>query len=180
MSYSLSLQEVIELSGRPVHLITADTKYLLYYLLNESLQDLEDKYILVHYQTSHTAHTISGHWVSMIIKPKIKQIWYFDSYGYFPDDQLKSIPLFYRRASHQATRDIGIFLYMAIKHFHFKVRYNEFKLQQFGNKVATCGYYSALFLRKSWTPERFAKSLLDYSRKNNISPDKTVIKLALK
>jgi hypothetical protein len=179
MNRALSVDEVVKLSHKPIILITAKNKDRLYSALDNAISSNKDKFILLHYQTSNNSKSINGHWVSMIIKPKIKQIWYFDSYGYFPDNQLENIPLLYRVKTNQVTRDVGIFLYTAYKKYGFKIRYNDVKLQRSGKNIATCGYYSAFFLRKNCTPEKMAYFLIDYSDNNKISPDRSVIQLCL-
>lgn len=177
MNIPLSLDQVSNLSHRQVILVSAETKFLLFPTFQQACRDKKSKYILIHYQTSDNKKTIEGHWAAMIIKPKIKQIWYFDSYGYFPDDQLSKIPIFYRNKTGQDHRDIGVFLFIAIRMHKFKVHYNDIQLQNFNSSITTCGRYCGLFLRKGWAPERFVDSILDYSNFYNISPDKAIVQL---
>ena len=179
MNRALTLEEVVDLSHKGIILVTSKNKKRLYSALDDAISSNEDKFILLHYQTSNSKKSINGHWVAMIIKPKIKQIWYFDSYGFFPDNQLENIPLLYRAKTNQVSRDVGVFLYLAYKKYGFKIRYNDVKLQRSGKNIATCGYYSAYFLRKNCTPEKLVDFLIDYSCKNNISPDRSVIQLCL-
>lgn len=155
----LSLEEVIEIGGREVELITADSKERLRRIMEEGIRERKDKYIIVHYQMSHTRRTAEGHWAGMIIKQKIREIYYFDSYGYFPDDQLEMIPIEYRKRTNQVYRDIGKFLYEAIKERGYRVRYNDKKMQASDKRIATCGRYVGLFIKMGKSPEEYGEIL---------------------
>lgn len=157
---NLSLEEVKEIAGRrSVHLVSADNKLSLKKVFNKGLDTGKDQYIIIHYQTGDDENSRYGHWVGMIIKPKSRMIYYMDSYGIYPDDELDYIPHKYRKETGQLNRDVGIFLYKAINDFGYKVRYNDEKLQSSGDNIGTCGRYVGYFLKLKMEPEVFASIL---------------------
>ncbi len=175
--YNLSLDEVKEIAGRKsIHLVSADNKYSLVRIFNKGLDTGRDQYVIIHYQTGDDNNSRYGHWVGMIIKPKRKMIYYMDSYGIYPDDELEYIPYKYRKKTGQINRDVGTFLYRAINYFGYKVRYNDDKLQASGDNIGTCGRYVGLFLRTKVEPEVFASLIRKMGISTNLkSPDDVVV-----
>lgn len=156
-NYNLSLEEVKRVARRKnVHLVSADNKGSLKNIFNKGLDTGRDQYVMIHYQTGDDENSRYGHWVGMIIKPKEKMIYYMDSYGIYPDDELEYIPKEYRRETGQSRRDVGVFLYRAINEFGYRVRYNDVRLQGKGKGIGTCGRYVGMFLFYGATPEEFA------------------------
>lgn len=159
-NYNLSVDEVKRIARRRnICLVGADNKRTLKDIFNRGLDTGRDQYIILHYQTGDDDYSRYGHWVGMIIKPKIKMIYYMDSYGIYPDDQLEFIPDEYRNETGQSIRDVGIFLYRAINEFGYRVRYNNVRLQGKGNHIGTCGRYVGMFLYSGGSPEEFASSI---------------------
>lgn len=179
--YNLSLDDIKSISKRRLSLISADNKSQLNRILKSADRTGNNRYILIHYQTSNDHHTRYGHWAAMIIKPRDRVINYFDSYGYYPDDQLEQIPDTYRHLTRQNHRDIGNFLYKAIKFHGYTVDYNDHPLQKMSRRVSTCGRYCALFLYLDCSPDQFFKTITYY--KNHLhkkSFDDTVVSLTTK
>jgi hypothetical protein len=175
--YNLSLDEVKEIAGRKgVHLVSADNKLSLKKIFNKGLDTGRDQYVIIHYQTGNDENSRYGHWVGMIIKPKTKMIYYMDSYGIYPDDELDYIPYEYRKETGQLNRDVGIFLYRAINEFGYRVRYNDDKLQASGDNIGTCGRYVGLFLRTKVEPEVFASLIRTKEESMRLkSPDDVIV-----
>lgn len=177
--YNLSLKEVKEIARRKnIYLVSADNKDTLKKIFNKGLDTGRDQYVMIHYQTGNDNNSRYGHWVGMILKPKEEMIYYMDSYGIYPDDELEFIPDDYREETGQSRRDIGMFLYRAINDFGYRVRYNDIKLQAKGNNVGTCGRYVGLFLYYGEPPEEFAAMIKEQVRKMRVkTPDDVVVKL---
>lgn len=155
IGYELSKQDIDRIAGSSVPIITAQNKQ---FILNDILNSPVTKYnipFLVHYQTDNFGNIRIGHWACMIINKYTKDIYWFDSYGIFPDDELHYIDPIYRRRTDQHHRYIGKFLYTLMNR-GYKIRYNEIPLQRRGDDVATCGRYCGIFIRlQPLAPESF-------------------------
>jgi hypothetical protein len=79
-----------------------------------------------------------GHWVC-VIKHSNKHIEVFDSYGTFPDDQLKYIPENYKK---QSGQEHSLLTNLLLKS-RCKIEYNHDKLQKFKENINTCGRWVA-------------------------------------
>ncbi len=75
----------------------------------------------------------NGHW-TCLIKHK-KKIEFFDSLGYFPDDELKKIPMAMRKLIHEYFP----YLVRLLDDYGWPVEYNHTKLQKNKPGVNTCG-----------------------------------------
>lgn len=100
---------------------------------------------LIFYETGSDPmmNTKQGHWCCMFFR--YPNIYFFDSLGLFPDDQLNKIPMSYRTKSNQVERRLGKIFY-ALTQKGYKIHYNDKKYQEEKNDVATCGRYCRLFL----------------------------------
>jgi hypothetical protein len=166
ISHELSQEEIEKLANRRITVITAANKeHELANILNDPRQ-ITIPY-LVHYQTSDNLWSIQGHWACMIINKKQKVVYWFDSYGIFPDDEINYIDPRYRRMTNQNKRYVGQFLY-ELSQMGYQIRYNNIQLQSFNTSIATCGRYCGLFIRSQplsiaqsggLTPEGFVSYL---------------------
>lgn len=83
-----------------------------------------------------------GHWVCLIRHNK-KHIEFFDSYNFFPDDELNFIPEKFRKISNQSYPHLT---YLLLKS-NANIEYNHARLQKFtidpDEHIATCGRHVA-------------------------------------
>ena len=133
---------------------------------------------LIHYETSNRDGRRSGHWCAMSVKGN--NVYFFDSLGLFPDDELKKISSYYRLISGQQERDIGKILYN-LSCRNYKINYNDIKFQQDSPDISTCGRFCACFfsiVRSTNTdPYRNMKNLLNlYRKKGEDYLDESVVR----
>lgn len=157
----LTLQDVERIVNKPIFLITADNKSNLPLLLENDDSGL--KRVVIHYQNSDNGLVKGGHWCGMLIDNFHKNIYFFDPYGGFPDDQLNKIQMWYRKKTHQQGRDIGKFLADALTS-GYKIFYNEHKLQKMQDGNNTCGRWVASFLKRGQSTDNFYKFISSYNR----------------
>ena len=174
MDRVLSLNDVENIAGGSVGVITSDSRDQL----NNSMFFKRgiSKY-LIHYETGSDNNARYGHWTCMVLDNYKKYITFFDSYGIFPDDELKKISLQYRKESGQQNRDLGVFLAKAIKN-GYKVFYNEHQLQEDRPGINTCGRYCGLFLRmQPMNVDDFYYFLKQFTKKSTLSLDQVIVML---
>lgn len=75
-----------------------------------------------------------GHWC-LLMKRKNGNIEFFDSYGIFPDQELKFSNKLFRIKNNMTLPHLTALLYKCPYH----IEYNNYKLQSKNNNVATCG-----------------------------------------
>lgn len=113
-----------------------------------------------------------GHWCC--IYEHNGTIFFFDSYGLIPDDELNFIPMDLRKELKQEHRLLTKMLYDN----HKPVEYNEYKLQDKAKKISTCGRWVIVRLQyKHISVEDFADIFLEHE--NIVSPDVLVTYLTL-
>lgn len=108
----------------------------------------------------------SGHWMSLSINPDKHEMYYFSTYGGKPDveknkwitedDQLDS------------GQELDIFN-DGLKEYQkrgWTIHYNDHPYQFPGDKTATCGIYTAAFIRSGMNPDEF----YDFNIRNGITP----------
>lgn len=169
MNIALDQFDVKKIAQKDVILITPDNKDELY----KSINSRKPSYYMIYYQTSNKKGQRYGHWCGLIIHPEIRQIWFFDSYGGFPDDQLEHIDDDHRVVSNQINRDVGEFLYSMTRR-RYKIRYNERCIQQLDKNISTCGRYIGLWIKKDIQPEKFVDWLLDLSNSVQQNTDEII------
>ena len=107
-----------------------------------------------------------GHWIC--IKRTGKMVSFFDSYGGFPDNQKHYINEDFLEKSGQSYNKICELLYKAS--FSSLVEFSNRKLQNIKNsKVATCGYWCALFIKSGMTVDEFYKYIDSFHVKDKDS-----------
>ncbi len=101
---------------------------------------------IILYQT----FTNYGHWVCCFKRGNI--VSFFDSYGLKPDDQFHKISIKFRK-------DLGIkkpYLTYLLYDNEYKIEYNQYQLQEYGDTIATCGRWVVERLKtKHLTPKQF-------------------------
>lgn len=120
----------------------------------------------------------SGHWVCLYFDKKKKIIYFFDSYGSFPDSQLGYIPKNFKKQSKQDYAYLSILLDKAIDD-GIQIDYNNVKLQ--GPKTATCGRWCGLRLLMTYcSNDEFSDFFTYLSKKYDFPPDNIVTILTSK
>lgn len=83
-----------------------------------------------------------GHWTCLY---KISNIvYFFDSYGIIPDDQIKKSK-YYEYLFH--NKKLKKYLTSLMYHSNYKIEYNQYQLQEYGNKISTCGRWCIIRLK---------------------------------
>lgn len=122
-------------------------------MLAQMFQKGDDHIILL--QNPKNMH--SGHWISVSRNPQKKEIYFFSTYGGKPDAEkvawLNEDDL---RESGQYMNIFNEGLHDLQKH-GWKIHYNDVQYQIPGDKTATCGIYTAAFLRSGKNPEEFKR-----------------------
>lgn len=106
----------------------------------------------------------SGHWISVSMNPKKKEIYFFSTYGGKPD--IEKLEWMNDDDLKQSGQDINIFsegLREMQKH-GWEIHYNDFEYQKPHDHTAVCGIYVAAFLRSGLNPEEFEQETLDIAR----------------
>jgi len=115
-----------------------------------------------------------GHWVVLCRDRKNKKIYFFDSYGTFPDEQLKFTDDVFRVQNNMVLPHLTALLYKYDRK-GWEIHYNDHQLQELGNDIATCGRWVAVFatLFKDLTIDEFADLFLNEEK----SPDELITEL---
>jgi len=99
----------------------------------------------------------SGHWISVSQNPKKKEIYFFSTYGGKPDvEKVEWL-------TEDDLRDSGQFLNIfndSMREYQkrgWEIHYNDCPYQQSGDHTATCGIYTAAFLRSGANPDEFMR-----------------------
>lgn len=102
----------------------------------------------------------SGHWFSVSCNPAKKEIYFFSTYGKRPDvEKVSWIPKTLLKFSDQ---DVNLFN-DALKEYQkhgWTIYYNSYPYQKEDVETATCGIFTAAFLRSGMNPDDFA----DYTK----------------
>lgn len=103
----------------------------------------------------YEAKTNMGHWCCCILYKNV--LTFFDSYGEYPDNQLKYTPDVFRMNNNMILPHLSYLLYNS----PYQLRYNEFKLQKMEEGINTCGRWVIMrILKRNETDEEFAEFYL--------------------
>lgn len=157
---NLSIEDIKRIVNSPnlevIH--AANKRQILKKILSDNRLGIH--YYLIHYETGRNGMYRMGHWCCMIIDNNRKEVLFFDSMGYFPDNQTRLIRQEVKEETDQLERHIGKFLYQLAK-LGYKIYYNEIAFQKIGSN--TCGRYCALVFnlskRKIILPQELKKIL---------------------
>ncbi len=145
MDKSLSYDDIKKIFNNNVYLVTSKDKAKMYFLSNASVKPYTN--FVIHYQTSDDNNNhFGGHWVCLVVSRVNKEVFFFDSYGSFPDDSLNKIPEWYRIQTNQNQRDVGIFM-SEMAADGYKLHYNQHKLQKLNPGINTCGRWVGTFMK---------------------------------
>ena len=165
MNHALSKEEVEQLVGEPIKMVTYPE------LKNyDSLEELfgNDNKVLIMYQSEHGPGFKYGHWCC--ITRNGDNVYFYDSYGGFIDDQLKHIPRAYRKRTGQIFKELSDLMYHSK---YKKLHYNPYKHQ--GDDSFTCGRHAGLFMKLNVDPEIYHKIMTDLANKMSLNNDELSI-----
>ena len=134
INYSLSGAEILKLLDNKCNLVQYSDLHSI-----KSIDDLlgvHKKCILLY----HTSQDY-GHWCC--IYENNNTIFFFDSYGIVPDDELKFLPIGLKKELNSNHRYLTELLYNSGK----PVEYNQYKLQKRTGEITTCGKWCVNRLR---------------------------------
>lgn len=171
MNIGLSFEQIEKISQNKCFLVRASDKNIMY----EIMEQEDSPYInfVIHYQTSHNEDLIDGHWVGMVVDRTTHNIYYFDSYGNFPDDDLNEIDKKYRIQTGQNQRDVGIFMAEMNSNLGYILNYSNDKFQKLEDGINTCGRWVGsfiYFINQGYNDEQFY-DFIDFSMQENSCND---------
>ena len=109
-----------------------------------------------------------GHWVLLLRHRKTHTIEFFDSYGFFIDDQLKFINKEFRKQSKQDKR----YLSKLLLDSDYNIIYNKTRIQEMKNNISSCGRHLCLrYLMKNIKLEQYIKII----KKSNLKDTDDVV-----
>lgn len=169
MDVALNKSQIEQIAGKPVNVISyknldkvKDINHLFFDLgSKDKICEMRDG-CLIHFQTAHKGKSLMGHWCILVSKGN--DIYFFDSYGDYIDDQLNNIDSSYNKRVNQDYPTLSKLLSEAPQ----KIHYNPYQLQSMDNGSATCGRYCALFLKyfeNYKNMDDFAKELMEFKKK---------------
>ena len=104
-----------------------------------------------------------GHWTCLI--KQCKQICFYDSYGFIPDDELKFINLKFKRDNNMNIA----FLTWLMLYSRLPIDYNDVQHQKLGEGIVTCGYWCAIRMKENkLNNEEFNKKYKNFTDNNII------------
>lgn len=120
---------------------------------------------LLHQMSTQPNHVIllqdpdnmrSGHWTSLSFHPEKHAIYFFSTYGGKPD--VEKITWLSKKDLLSSGQDINLLndgLQQLQKREGWVIHYNDHPYQTIGDNTATCGIYTAAFLRSGKNPDEF-------------------------
>ena len=97
----------------------------------------------------------SGHWISVSRDLPRKRIYFFSTYGGRPDEEkIQWMNEDDLRSSGQFMNIFSDSMRELQKH-GWEIHYNDYEYQKPGDNTATCGIYTAAFLRSGGDPDEF-------------------------
>lgn len=159
MKKSLSDVEIINFLDNKTKILTYPelTKY-------ETLDELLYPYdnVIILYLTGKNY----GHW-TCLFKLNNNNVEFFDPYAMKPDEELKLIPLHFRKINNQLFPHLSHLLYNS----KYTIHYNDYPLQEYVNDVNTCGRHCIVrLLFKNMSIDNYIKIMIS----QKINPDKIV------
>lgn len=140
----------------------------------EMILDDEGEPVINEYKKEIKHNIIDGHYCGLLKKGD--DLYFYDSYGDFPTDQLKYINPNYRKETDQVKN----YLADLMVNSPYRLHYNPYKHQEAKRGINTCGRHCALFLKSEMDPEdynRLYKSIKKTLKYNGKYNDKIVTDL---
>lgn len=118
-----------------------------------------------------------GHWTSIIqhrnSRGDVCGYETFDSYGIFPDDELKFAPYMFRMMNSMMIPHLTCLLYNTPS--NIKLEYNKVKLQKMEDDINTCGRWAGMRIRLRHIPlDDFNAIIAKICSSFKISPDELI------
>ena len=157
MDKALSAEEVLKIAGIPIKLIKY-SDLSLYKTICDIFGTF--KAVLLLYEQRIN----SGHWVCLINHKDT--IHFFDSYGLFPDDELRFSNIKFRKENDMFLPYLTYLLYHSPKTIDF----NDIKLQKIDEKIATCGRWCGMRMRMHKLTNDEFSDLFKNIKKNERDP----------
>jgi len=167
MEKLLSLQDVMKLVNDPLMPTTIISKLSCVTDIENLLSPRGNGLLL--YDDSQIGNTISGHWCCLK-RLDDHNISFYDSYGEYPDDQIKNIPKSYKNIKRNLTRLLHDSKYE-------KIHYNPYQHQEKKIGVNTCGRHAAIFMLANVEPEMYNKLINWLSHRFGMSKDEVSVYL---
>lgn len=162
-------------------IITPENRERLYTYINTARRTNSLCKVMIFYETNHdpNRNIRGGHWTCVAARGS--DIYFFDSLGLFPDDELDKIPAKYRMMSNQTKRTLGNILFTLSRN-GYRIHYNDMAYQENDLRVNTCGRYCALFLNEGMEtggdPYKVVNRILNkYKRPDEDYYDQAIIRL---
>lgn len=115
-----------------------------------------------------------GHWVCLMKRGNV--IEFYNPYGGYPDDSLKSIPKDFRKKSGQQHPLLSLLLLNS----PYELEFNEFQFQKKSRDVKTCGRHSTVrLLLKDLNIYEYKEFLDELCRETGLNYDKLVTYLTI-
>ena len=131
-----------DLSGNDVEYITrGKSKVLLYDTLTPNdniIQRIGPTNQTILLFPTEAGNEYSGHWISLIYRPSLKQIEHWDSYGLSPDAEAQ-----YSTSRHVQAQILQQ-LYNKARQQGYKILYNPYRFQKMSNGVNVCGRMASI------------------------------------
>lgn len=127
-SYSLSNYDVYHLLDEKCRVMSYDD-LVKFKKLDDALGNYR-AFVLLYLTTANY-----GHWTLCFMYPDDRTVEFFDSYGYFPDDEMSFIP----KDIQKEYKENFPYLCKLLLNSGYKVVYNNHKLQSKKEGVNTCG-----------------------------------------
>lgn len=110
-----------------------------------------------------------GHWTCLFRNGD--NIEFFNPYGGFPDDSLKSISMSFRKVSNQDIPYLSVLMLES----PYKLFYNEHDFQKHANNIRTCGRHCAVrLIFRELTLNEYDDMIKSMCKKMSMSPDEIV------
>jgi hypothetical protein len=139
--------------------------------LNQLINTTNRKAMIL-YQTGNANGGASmGHWVSIMLLNN--GIYFFDSYGTFPDKEQNMIGQAFMEQSNQTKNKLQSLIRNSP--YANNAYYSEYKYQAMKPGVNTCGRWSALFLRCDMTENEYHNFIMKAKKSLNTTNDKTIV-----
>lgn len=174
MKKELREYEKIALSDKNMfNLLDGNCKLVLYPdLINYNTIDevLDNKPVILLFE----AKKEYGHWCGLW---KINNtIYFFNSYGGYPDDSLDYIPLHFARMNNEDKPYLSILLEKS----PYDLDYNKHRYQEKNSNIKTCGRHVAVRLWcKNMTDDEYYDYIKEFTKKYNINADEMVTLLTM-
>lgn len=151
MEKSLTPQEVSNIADDNIKLVLS-SGFGRFDNINELIDPKKyiDKVLLL-FQKQHENNIIDGHYCGLLKKGN--DLYFYDSYGDFPTDQLKYINPDYRAETDQVKNYLADLLIDS----PYRIHYNPYKHQEVKRGINTCGRHVASFLKAEMDPEDYHK-----------------------